>query len=182
MKLLQVEGYRAVPSGESIAIKAFRNILERDKTPEKDKACLELGFIWMVCDWESPLVRQLADEETLYLEAAEEIFGKDTKWEPDDLVLIGIEKYKALNEHPIVGVLKAAYTTLANYRQYLITINFESRDSRNGLVHDAKKVMDTLNNLGKTVDSLDQIEEKVKKKQGVGTQIRGGFEPNEFSK
>jgi hypothetical protein len=181
VKLLEVNHYRASPTAEASQVAAFRALIDRDKSPDKDKACKELAFVWMVCDWESPLVRQIADPDLLLESAAEEVFGDGTKWKPDAKVRAAIDKYNTLSEHPIVSVLKAGYQTLAKYKEYLLSIDFTLRNDRNVMVHDPKKVMDTLNNMGKTVQSLDEIEENVKRKQAGDSGIRGGFTPNEFS-
>ena len=50
MKLLKFEGYKLVIEPELLTLKPFRKIWTRDKSPNKEKAILELGFIYHFCD------------------------------------------------------------------------------------------------------------------------------------
>ena len=45
LKLFRYEGYKIVISEEAFALKPFRQIWQRDRTVNKDKAIMELGFI-----------------------------------------------------------------------------------------------------------------------------------------
>lgn len=46
IKLFRYEGYKIIISEEALALKPFKQIWQRDRTVNKDKAIAELGFIY----------------------------------------------------------------------------------------------------------------------------------------
>lgn len=50
MKLFSFEGFKIKISEEALNIKAFRDLIKRDKSIDKSKALLELGYIYFFCD------------------------------------------------------------------------------------------------------------------------------------
>ena len=50
IKLFRYEGYKIIISEEALALKPFKQIWQRDRTVNKDKAIAELGFIYFFCD------------------------------------------------------------------------------------------------------------------------------------
>ena len=50
MKLFKYEGYKITIDPEAMLLKPFKKIWNRDKTASKDKAMMELGFIYFFCD------------------------------------------------------------------------------------------------------------------------------------
>ena len=53
MKLFKYEGYKIVIEPEALLLKPFKQIWQRDRTINKDKAMMELGFIYFFCDTRS---------------------------------------------------------------------------------------------------------------------------------
>ena len=50
MKLFRYEGYKVVISEEAFALKVFRQIWNRDRSVNKDKAIMELGYVYFMTD------------------------------------------------------------------------------------------------------------------------------------
>ena len=50
MKLFRYEGYKVVISEEAFALKVFRQIWNRDRSVNKDKAIMELGYVYFLSD------------------------------------------------------------------------------------------------------------------------------------
>ena len=50
MKLFTFEGYKLNISEEALCIKAFRELFKRDRSKNKEKAIMELGFIYFYAD------------------------------------------------------------------------------------------------------------------------------------
>ena len=50
MKLFRYEGYKVVISEEAFALKVFRQIWNRDRSVNKDKAIMELGYVYLMTD------------------------------------------------------------------------------------------------------------------------------------
>ena len=62
IKLFRYEGYKIIISEEALALKPFKQIWQRDRTVNKDKAIAELGFIYFFCDPRSDY-QYLVDED-----------------------------------------------------------------------------------------------------------------------
>ena len=89
LKLFKYEGYKIVISEEAFALKPFRQIWQRDKTVNKDKAIMELGFIYFMNDPRSDY--QYLTNEDERKEAIKEGEGLPPKWEPDRKLLRDID-------------------------------------------------------------------------------------------
>ena len=56
MKLFVYEGYKLEISPEAYAIKAFRDLVKRDKTADKYRAMQELAYIYFMYDYNHGLI------------------------------------------------------------------------------------------------------------------------------
>ena len=66
-------------------------------------------------------------------------------------------------------------------RHYFETIDLSERDPESGRpIFTAKDLMTNLASLGKTVESLNQLEYMVKKEQEMSRGLRGAAEPGMF--
>ena len=93
MKLFKYEGYKITISEEALMLKPFKALWDRDKTKTKEKALMELGYIYFLCDPRSDY-QYIVDLES----RSDEIKkgeGIDTKWKPDSKVLEAIEFYNS---------------------------------------------------------------------------------------
>lgn len=91
MKLFKYEGYKIDISEEAFALKAFRQIWNRDRTASKDKAIMELGYVYFMVDPRSDY-QYLVDEG----ERSKAIIdgeGLPESWKPDKLVKEAMEVY-----------------------------------------------------------------------------------------
>lgn len=62
MKLFKYEGYKITIAPEALLLKPFKQIWQRDRSRNKDKALMELGFIYFFCDTRSDY-QYLTDED-----------------------------------------------------------------------------------------------------------------------
>ena len=93
MKLFKYEGYKIVIEPEVLLLKPFKQIWQRDRTVNKDKAMMELGFIYFFCDSRSDY--QYLTDEKQRKEAIKEGEGLPLKWEPDKIVLTAMGFYNS---------------------------------------------------------------------------------------
>lgn len=94
MKLFRLDNHTLVISEEALTIKVFRQIWSRDKSKHKEKAIMELGFLYHFCDPRSTYAYKIDEEERM--EDIKSALGLDKKWKPDDLVKQGILVYRSL--------------------------------------------------------------------------------------
>ena len=93
MKLFKYEGYKITIDPEAMLLKPFKKIWNRDKTASKDKAMMELGFIYFFCDIRSDYQYIVDLEERKNAIKLGE--GMLDTWEPDNIVNEAIEFYNS---------------------------------------------------------------------------------------
>ena len=68
MKLFRYEGYKVVISEEAFALKVFSQIWNRDRSVNKDKAIMELGYVYFISDPRSDYQYIVDEDETPFSE------------------------------------------------------------------------------------------------------------------
>ena len=155
----------------AIIIPPFKDIWDRDKSKNKEIAINELCFIYFVADFNSPYATFPEHEKETRIT---EDFLVRNKIKPDKLVLQGIAVYKQFQETHSMRLLNSARIAADKMSAYFNNIDFDEEDDTGKLKYVAKDVANTLANVGKIVESLDKLEEKVKKEIKTTTKVRGG--------
>ena len=93
IQLLKFEGYNIVISPEALMLVPFRKIWERDKSKDKNKALLEITFIYFIEDPRSDY-QYLVDRDTRQEEIIKGI-GLPSNWKPDKLIKEACELYSS---------------------------------------------------------------------------------------
>ena len=98
MRLFKRDGYNLIISDEAYALKAFRQIWNRDKSLSKERAITELGYCYFMEDSRSDY-KYIIDEQERK-EAIKQGEGMKDNWEPDtrsmDLTELDIKETKEL--------------------------------------------------------------------------------------
>lgn len=94
LSLFKKEAYDIVISDEAFTLKPFRDIWKRDKTKNKERALMELGFIYHYSDPRSDYNKQLVDPEERMV-AIKEGEGLPNDWKPDKLMKDAIAFYES---------------------------------------------------------------------------------------
>ena len=81
MKLFKYEGYKITISEEAFALKPFKVIWTRDKSPTKDRAISELAFVYFFADPRSDYQFIVDEEERV--KRIKEGEGMPEKWVVD---------------------------------------------------------------------------------------------------
>ena len=101
MKLIRYEGYNLTIEPEMLLIKPFKALWDRDKSKNKEKALMELGYIYFMCDPRSDYMYLINDDDRH--KAVIEGEGLDSKWKPDALLVSAMEYYKSIK--PLAAIL-----------------------------------------------------------------------------
>ena len=150
IKLFKYEGYKIVISEEAFALKPFRQIWQRDKTINKDKALMELGFIYFFCDPRSEY--QFLVDEKERMEAIKEGEGLPPKWEPDKLLIEAMDFYKSFK--PISALLLEDTRFMVNkFRLKLRELDFDSLE-----VREFKEITAIVKQITPLIKDLDEAE------------------------
>lgn len=157
MKLFKYEGYKIVISEEAFAIKVFRQIWNRDKTVNKDKALSELGYIYFMEDPRSDY-QYIIDEEDRS-KAIIEAEGLSKNWKPDKLVKEAMVYYSSIKTTSSL-LLEDLRATIDNIRRSLKTFSFENLEEKDR-VNAIKNVASTIATLPKLIKDLNDTEKLI---------------------
>ena len=95
MKLFKYEGYEVRVAPEALTLKPFKKIWDRDKSKNKERAIMELSFLYFYCDPKSDYQYIVDDEDRM--EAVKSGEGFDDNWKPDALLESAIAFYKTFD-------------------------------------------------------------------------------------
>ena len=157
MNLFFISDNKILPTPETLLIKEFENIWNRDKTKTKDIASKELAYIYFISDYKSiynnylSLIKETKIKEDI-------IQNKD--WKPDLLIESAIKKYEELQITPTLRLLNGARKALEEMTRYYEHLKINDRN----ILASAT----SLDKLGKIAESFDKLEEKIKKEQLEG--------------
>ena len=170
MKLFKYEVYRIVISEEALLLKPFKKIWDRDKTKNKEKAYMELGFIYFYCDPRSDY-QYLTDEEER-LKSIKEGEGIPDKWSPDNIVKEAMNFYNGFK--PTSALLLEDTRNMVNgYRAKLREI---TKDMSNLEIKDIKDIGAIIKQIPALVKDLDEAERAVSKEIIESNKVRGSQE------
>jgi hypothetical protein len=172
IKLFKYEGYKIVISEEAFALKPFRQIWQRDKTINKEKALMELGFIYFFCDPRSDYQFLVDDNERL--EAIKEGEGLPAKWEPDKVLKEAMDFYMSFK--PISALLLEDTRFMVNkYRKRLRSQEFDELE-----VRELKEVGALIKQIPSLVKDLDEAEKALNSEMRNSGKMRGQGEKTIF--
>jgi len=179
MKLLELEGMAGIPSPQITHITPFDNIIERDDSENHSEASKELAYIHFMGHYESAYAN--LPEDRRKEKVIKDIFGRDSDWEPDEVVEKGLEKYKELTESEYIRLLNAARSGANQLIEYFKQLDLQERDKNDKLVHKAKDVIKNISEIGEVVEGMDKLKEQIEKNQAKKNANRAGVETNKYS-
>lgn len=172
LKLFKYEGYKVVISEEAFALKPFRQIWMRDRTINKDKATMELGFIYFFCDPRSDY--QYLTDENERKEAIKEGEGLPPKWEPDKIVQEAMTFYESFK--PTATLLLEDIRFMVNkFRMKLREVDFDNLE-----VKEFKEITAIVKQLIPLVEDLNKTEKALTTEISNTGRMRGQGEKTIF--
>lgn len=172
IKLFKYEGYKIVISEEAFALKPFRQIWQRDRTINKDKAIMELGFIYFFCDPRSDY-QYLVDEKER-MEAIKEGEGLSNKWQPDKTVTEAMSFYMSFK--PLSALLLEDTRFMVDkYRKRLKAQEFDELE-----IKDLKEAGALIKQIPSLVRDLNEAEKALNSEIKNSGRMRGSGEKTIF--
>lgn len=165
LKLFKYEGYKIVISEEAFALKPFRQIWMRDRSINKDKATMELGFIYFFCDPRSDY-QYLTDEDERK-EAIKEGEGLPPKWEPDKVVQEAMTFYNSFKPTSAL-LLDDTRLMVDKYRKRLREQEFDGLE-----VKELKELGALIKQIPSLVKDLDEAEKALTSEMRNAGKMRG---------
>ena len=174
IKLFKYEGYKLNISEEALLLKPFKEIWQRDKSKNKDKALQELGYIYFMSDPRSDY-QYLVDEEERS-KAIKEGEGIDSKWKPDKVVLDAIAFYKSFK--PTSALLLE--DTRAMINGYRLKLREITTDMSNLDIKEIKDLGAVIKQIPSLIKDLDEAEKALNSELKTSGRMRGSGEKTLF--
>lgn len=165
MKLFKYEGYKIVISEEAFALKVFRQIWNRDRTASKDKALMELGYVYFMVDPRSDY-QYLVDKDERS-KAIIEGEGLPSNWKPDKVVEEAMTFYDSMKPSAAL-LLEDTRLMVDKYRKKLRGMDFDELE-----VKDLKDMGALIKGIPDLVKALDEAEKAVASEMRNTGRMRG---------
>lgn len=170
MKLFKYEGYKIVISEEAFALKVFRQIWNRDRTASKDKAIMELGYVYFMIDPRSDY-QYLVDEDERS-KAIIEGEGLPSDWKPDKLVKEAMNFYEKFKPTAALLLEDTRYA-VDKLRKLLRDINLEDKDDKGKPVYTLNTITATIKQVPSLAKDLDEAERALASEMRNQGKMRG---------
>lgn len=179
MKLLKIENNNLCSiTPEALGLKVFRDLWERDKTAKKEKARLDLSFVYFYSDWSSPYKKM--DKEIKIEKLEKEVYGLEQK--ADEKVIAACELYEKLQNESSFSLkfLDSAEEAANRAAIYLKTINLAERTKLGGQVYNVAQVNKAISDMPNIVKKIQEMRRAVETELSQDANIRGGAKKGMF--
>ena len=177
-KIFDINNGEVVLTPESLAIPAFKDIWDADKSTTKLKAKNEVKYVVFLCDAVTSPYKDYPYHERV--ETLKEDIFKDPEWKPSNLVEEAIKTYSALTETTSTRLLQSAKIATEKLAKYFEEVDFTKVDNYGKPMYSARDLSSNLSAVGNIVKSLNTLENAVRKEQLDGSRTRGGSDINYF--
>lgn len=170
MKLFKYEGYKITISEEALLLKPFKTIWKRDKTQNKERALMELGFVYFFCDTRSDY--QYIVDEDARKESIKEGEGLPKTWEPDAQVVEAMEFYNTFKPTSAL-LLEDTRFAVDKLRKLLRDIDLNQTDDKGKPIYTLNTITATIKQVPSLVRDLDEAERSIAKEIAQSDKARG---------
>ena len=171
MKLFRYEGYKVVISEEAFALKVFRQIWNRDRSANKDKAIMELGYVYFMTDPRSDY-QYIVDEDERS-KAIIEGEGLPSNWKPDKMIIEAMKFYEGMKSTSAL-LLEDTRVAIDKVRKFLKEVNLEDTDDKGRPIYTINSITSTIKMIPQLIKDLDDAEKAIKADmQNTSGKVRG---------
>ena len=177
MKLFRYEGYKLHISEEAFVLKPFKELWNRDKSKNKDKALQELAYVYFMCDPRSDY-QYIVDEDDR-AKAIKEGEGIDSKWKPDNKVIMAMEFYKTFK--PVSALLlEDTRVAVDKLRKLLREMDLKEVDDKGKPIYTLNSITTTIKQIPTLVKDLNDAEKALNSEMIDAGRARGSGEKTIF--
>ena len=173
MKLFKYERYKVVISEEAFALKVFRQIWNRDRSVNKDKAIMELGYIYFMVDPRSDY-QYLVDEDERS-KAIIEGEGLPNGWKPDKAITEAMEFYSRFKPTAALLLEDTRYA-VDKLRKLLREIDLNQLDDKGKPIYTLNSITATIKQVPSLAKDLDEAEKALASEMRSEGKMRGSGE------
>lgn len=191
MNLFIEDQWKIKVSPEAKLVPEFKALITKDKTKDKRNAIADLAFVYFYTDYKSPYSKYTATERVA---AVNKIVGYPPEQQPHTILMKAVAKYAELQETPSIRSLIAIRESLMASTRIIERLKTQIEDALDApppeddeedenstpaanlaeLVEQVEQLLKLGDRLPKTISSIEQLEEKVKKEQSNERKIKGG--------
>lgn len=175
IKLFKYEQYRVTISEEAFALKPFKQIWNRDKSQNKDRALTELGFIYFMQDPRSDYQYLVDEDERAEIIKADE--GLPNNWTPDKLVKEAMEFYSKFKPTSAL-LLEDTRFMIDQYRKKLRSMASDGFETLT--VKELKDINALIKAIPGLIKDLDETEKTLASEMQSQSKMRGQGEKTIF--
>lgn len=173
IKLFKYESYKITISEEAFCLKPFKQIWNRDKSKGKDRAIMELGYIYFMCDPRSDF-QYLVDEEDRS-KAIREAEGISKDWKPDKLVKEAMDFYNTFKPTAAL-LLEDTRVAVDKLRSLLRNIDLTAVDEKGKPIYTLNTITATIKQVPSLAKDLDEAEKALTLELKSSSKMRGAGE------
>lgn len=177
MRLFKYEGYKVIVDPEVLLLKPFKKLWMRDKTRNKEKVTMELGFIYFFCDPRSDY--QYITDEELRKESIKEGEGLPKDWEPDKLLLEAIEFYNSFKTSSALLLEDTRYA-VDKLRTLLREVDLTKVDDKGKPIYTLNTITSTIRQIPTLIEDLNNAEKALAKEIAQSDKVRGAQEKSMY--
>ena len=161
--LFDVNNTTVQPTTEILLVEPYKSIWERDKTKKKSRALTEFAYIEFMSSMKKSNPFRQYPEEDKHNVISKELF-KDENWQPDELIIQGIDKIKKFQEEASVTYTYylSAKTAAESMKKFFNTVNPTVKNHKTGNpLYKPKDITSALKDTEDVIKRLQSVEKKL---------------------
>lgn len=181
--LFNVEGKAVFPNTETLLLRPYKDIWERDKSKSKENALEELAYIeFMTSMKKTNPYRQYPEEKKHDIIVGDVISQID--WKPDELVIEAMENLIEFqrNASTTYNYYMSAKVAAEKMQEFFNTVDINERNYKSGNpIYKPGDITRALNDTEKVLSNLKALEKKVEEELYEETKTKGGKQISPFA-
>lgn len=181
--LFKVEDKIVKPTDEVLQVPPFKDIWERDKSPNKEIALQEFTYIeFMTSALKTNPYRGYSEDRKETVVRQDVI--KIPDWQPDELIFAGMQKVRQFQTEgsESYSLYLSALVAKNKLQDFFNNFNINKVNSKTGApIYKPRDITTALQDLDKTIVSLQSLEKKVEEDLFESAKIRGQKEISPFA-
>ena len=172
MKAFQLDrNYNLEVSPDTLVLGPFKDIIDRDKSKDKELGKKELLYIYHMEDPRSDF-SDIMDNDYKKLQIITNIrFPKG--WVEDKIIITGRKFYKERQETMAIRLYKACKIAVDKIEEFFTNFDINERDEKGKPIFNINQINSVIKEIGTTIDNLEKLEQKVKRDLSVKNNVRG---------
>lgn len=181
MNIFLLENNVVKPTPESLLIRPFKQIWDRDKTVKKERAMKEIAYIEFMKSFKrsNPFIGY--EDFDRHRKVCQFVFD-DNKYVPDEVVQQAMKVYDELQNEGSLSLryYKSLVQGVDKLIKFVETVDLDERDLKGTAVWNPTHITNITKTAGDTLKQLNMMKEQVEQELYESSKTRGNREINIF--